>query len=42
MIKELKKLISKTIKEENKNNKYEKIIVLKKQVEIVKLGKLSY
>jgi hypothetical protein len=43
MIKELKKIISKTIREENKTNKYQKIIKnIPTNTKSVKLEKLSY
>ena len=43
MIKELKKIISKTIREENKTNKYQKVIkIVPANIKSVKLEKLSY
>jgi len=43
MIDELKKIISKTIKEEKKDDNLKKVIkVIEEKVEVVKLGKLSY
>jgi len=43
MIKELKKVISKTIREETKNNKYQKIIKsVSNNTKSIKLDKLSY
>ena len=43
MIDELKKIISKTIKEEKKDDNLKKVIkVIEEQVEVKKLGKLSY
>jgi len=43
MIEELKKIISKTIKEEKKDNNLKKVIkVIEEKVEVRKLGKLSY
>ena len=43
MIKELKKVISKTIREETKNNKYQKVIKsVSNNTTPKKLNKLSY